>query len=241
MKTIQTMYGVFTLLNNDPDVSTISQNKVPKQNIIDEVVTKYVQSSTAMVHLGSGNGVLDVYFCRVNPSISIYSFEPREACFYVIGKNLQDNQIENVMLMNNALGHMVGPMTVNGADTLPCDHDDIVELGNGRLVGFNNQFVFLTLDSLNLLACHIIVISLEGYEYVTIAGSIQTIKKFKPVIFFRYDQHKNKHIHDMFGIQNKSVFDLLEKLEYSIENIRDGYVLATPIIGHVDEDVGGHM
>ena len=230
MKTVQTLYGVFTLLNNDPDASIISQNKIPNQVIIDEFVTKYVQSSSAIVHLGSGNGVLDVYFCRANPSISIYSFEPREACFYVIGKNLQDNQIENVMLMNNALGHMVGPMTVSGTDTLQCDHDDIIELGNGKLVGFNNQFVFLTLDSLNLLACHIILISLQGYEYITIAGSMQTIKKFKPVIFFRHDEQKNKHVHDMFGIHNRSVLDLLKKLEYSIEYIRDGYVLATPLV-----------
>jgi FkbM family methyltransferase len=222
MKTLQTTYGVFTLLNGD------TTEDIPYQNVVEKHLYSDVNDCSTVVVVGSGNGILDIYLARINSGISVYSFEPREACFCVINKNIQDNKVENVMVMHNALGHMTGPINIDFEedDRVHCDHDDVVELANGRLVGFNKQVVFVTLDSLNLLSCDLIVVNLSGFDYITIAGALQTIQKFKPVVVFR--KTNGEKLHSLFGIQDKNAQDLLERLGYKMSTIDNGMVLARP-------------
>jgi len=48
----------------------------------------------------------------------------------------------------------------------------------------------LTVDSLNLPACHLIKIDVEGMESDVIAGAEETIRRFRPVLYLENDREK---------------------------------------------------
>lgn len=234
MKTFQTKYGIFTTFNNDFRINDIlTKNKIPDDDIF-EILQQYIAKSHLVIDIGSTIGIRPLIFTKINPSIEIYCFEPRENLFWLLTKNLAENNISNTVLMNNMIGHVSGSVKIPLVDRIICSHDDIIQLGNGSIIGSDNDPVhFVTLDSLRLLTCDFIFIDIKGFDYLVILGALSTIRKFKPIICFkRADDEKNK-IFNLFGIpindENTSI-DLLEKLEYKLTVIKNDFILAIPIL-----------
>ena len=218
MKIVNQEFGTFSIPNNDANWT------LPFESVIEKDLIK---DFTHIIIYGSNYGTLELFICHCNPAISIYTFEPRDAHFCLLRKNIDDNKIENVILLNNALGHMCGdvslPRNLLQASNIEFDHNEIISIGNGHLVGFNNQYNFVTIDSLNLIACNMIFIDLNGFEYITLAGAIRTIQKFKPILCFN-KTCKQSEINAFFGIHGK-IEDLISSLEYKVNNIED-FVIA---------------
>ena len=75
----------------------------------------------------------------------------------------------------------------------------------------------ITIDSLQLEACDFIKIDVEGFEYFVIKGAIQTIQKYKPVIFYE----------ENYKINSQSTTELLKSIGYnSFEMINEENFLA---------------
>lgn len=220
MKIFQKEFGQITLPN-------VVEWEFDYETLIEKELYQTIKSFTHVLVFGSKYGILELLMCHCNPSISIYTFEPRETCFCLLKKNLNHNNIENVMILNNALGHMRGEVTIPrdmidvGAELAS---NEIIEIGDGQLVGFNNNFNFVTIDSLNLIACDMIYLEFEGFEHLAIAGAIQVIKKFKPLICY-LTSTENK-LNAFFGVRG-SLSDLLNDLEYDCSTMHK-YVIAIP-------------
>lgn len=231
MKSVEDCYGSFLLFNNDAESENIT-NMYHK--LFEEELRSAVLHSSIVIICGSGNGMIDTALCRINPKICIYSFEPRDIFFCLLRKNITANDIENVVTINNALGHMNGSLKLDSFQNMRVDHTDMMEIGNGQLVGYNQDIHFVTLDSLNLFACDIILINMNNCEYITICGGLQTIRKFKPIICFR--QIKEPTILNMFGIKN-DVNDLLKSLEYEFVEMDNNIIIARHVSSMHREEV----
>jgi len=234
MRIFQTKYGSFSSFNNDNDIiNVLERNEIPDSDVL-EFLRPYISEAHLIIDIGSSIGLRSLIYTKMNPSIGIYCFEPRENLFCLLTKNLAENNILNTVLINNMLGHVTGTMKIPTLKRIMCDHNDIIQLGNGSIIGSENDPVHLiTLDSLRLLSCDIIFIDLIGLDYLVILGGLNTIKKFKPKICFRFSQTENDELFKYLGIstdKNKNSCDLLEKMEYSIEDINDEFKLATPIL-----------
>jgi FkbM family methyltransferase len=234
MKIFQTKYGIITTFNNDNDINNIlSKNKIPNEEIF-EILKPYISKAHLVIDIGSSIGIRTIMFTKINPSIEIYCFEPRENFFWLLTKNLAENKISNTVLMNNMIGHIAGVIKIPSLlDKIICDHNDIIQLGDGSIIGYENDPIhFVTLDSLKLLTCDFIFIDLKGFDYLVILGGLATIKKYKPIICFkRADEERNK-MFAKFGIpaNNKTTsLDLLEKMEYNCTVIANDFILALPI------------
>ena len=241
MKLFQTKYGVFTSFNNDNEINSIlSENKIPNFDIL-EFIKPYISDANLIIDIGSGLGIRSVYYTKINPSVGIYCFEPRENLFCLLTKNLTENNILNTVLMNNMIGHVCGLVRLPIIDKIICDHNDIIQLGNGSIIGSENDPIhFVTLDSLKLLSCNIIFIDLKGFDYLVLLGGLNTIKKFKPIICLKYSKKETEEIFKRLGIsnddcENKSI-DLLKKNEYTINELNNEFLLAIPIVKHVKFD-----
>jgi FkbM family methyltransferase len=233
MKIFQTKYGNFTTFNNDTDLNNILyKNKIPDEEIY-ELLKPHILTSHLVIDIGSTIGIRTIIFTKINPSIEIYCFEPRENFLWLLTKNLAENNILNTVLMNNMIGHINGniniPLLLN---RIICDHNDIIQLGNGSIIGFENDPVeFVTLDSLKLLNCDFIFIDLKGFDYLVILGGINTIKKYKPKICFKKSDVQTNKIFQKFGIpinNETNSSDLLEKIGYKLTFISNEFILAIP-------------
>lgn len=233
MKTFKNDFGIFNIFNNDIENNIcLKDNKLPQQKILDFILP-YILKINTLIDVGSSVGIRNIYFSKINPSINIYCFEPRENLFYLLVKNIATNNIQNIVTMNNMLGHGNGNIKLSIFDRIQCDHDDLIEISNGSLIDNELSSIhFITLDSLKLLSCDFIYIDLRGYDYIVLLGGINTIKKYKPLICFKNDNECNDIILSNIGIKKTLTtdsFDLLKKLEYNFTYLDNNYILAIPI------------
>ena len=240
MKYFQTEYGSFHVLNTDTNMQEhLEMGKVPDQDMIETHLLAFVSRASSIIHVGSGIGVTDVLMTKLNPSINIYSFEPRDKCFCLLSKNIAANNCENIVILNNILGHMTGYIKVpKDLCTIKCDLEDVIELCNGSFITDNDQFCFLTLDSLNLRACDLMYINMPGFEYMSIVGGLATIKKYKPVICYHTDPNKTQQVSETLGVHLDSPQDILERLEYKVSLIAPNVYLAIPLSFQLEQIEG---
>jgi len=74
----------------------------------------------------------------------------------------------------------------------------------------------IPLDSLNLENVDLIKLDVESYEYEVILGGIETIKKYKPLLYFEWSTNRS------IGDENKRVeiFQLLDSIGYKFRDHR---------------------
>lgn len=230
MKSFVTKYGIFDIFNNDTvNLKYLSKGMIPDQDLIEKHLIDYLLKSSILINVGSGIGGHDLLFTKINPSISIYSFEPREEYFYLLSKNISKNNIDNVIILNNALGHITGPVEFSNDNNTIYDYNDLIEINLGTLISNTKTYHILTLDSLHLLQCNILFIDLDGFAYTVLIGGIKTIKKFKPIICYR----NVTSILPFIRQENNSCKELLEKMEYTILEYND-FIIAKPVVLNID-------
>lgn len=232
MKTIQNHLGTFNVFNQDYVCCHLLENgRVPSQDIIDIHLSPWLRGAKMLIHVGAENGITSYYTAKKHSSLNVYAFEPRDRYFCMLMKTMALNACENIMALNNVLGHMSGPIKVPGEMTCPisCDYNDILDLGQGNVVANNNEFCFVTLDSLQLLACDVIYVDFPGMEYLVLLGGLRTIQKFKPTICFHtVEDVWKREFYDKLGIEG-NIHDMLHRLEYTVTEVEPDVYLAVSL------------
>ena len=109
---------------------------------------------------------------------TVYTFEPDPVNFYCLTQNCQK---DNVYKFQSTLSDTCGVITF----------EEVGATGQGRVeqnepwnmqVEKRYTVPTLTLDSLNLPRCNLIMLDVECFEYSVLLGAISTIRKFSPVV-----------------------------------------------------------
>ena len=106
------------------------------------------------------------------------------------GTNIKGNEIKRVRMSNYISD---GP---NNDKPLVYDGYD-QNLGGLSLGNDGEDVSMITIDCLGLTECDFIKIDVEGAEKMVIAGAANTIKKFKPTIFYECNHKKNRELIDI--------------------------------------------
>ena len=69
---------------------------------------KTSKKSPLIVDCGSHIGISILYFKKLYPDAKIYSFEPDKENFYLLKKNVEENNLKNIFLNNFALSNFKG-------------------------------------------------------------------------------------------------------------------------------------
>ena len=137
-------------------------------------------------HIGSHSLIYSTQL--KNPTI--HCFEPQIPIFNILEKNIKDNNLKCCNLHNNAVGHI--NMNTTMSKTLYDGYNCDIEYNTSKIMNYggvglgeNGQNIqMITIDSLQLTKCDFIKIDVEGAESLVIRGSLETIQKFHPIIFF---------------------------------------------------------
>ena len=79
----------------------------------------------------------------------------------------------------------------------------------GHHVSLNGIIPVMSVDSLNLPACDLLQLDIEGFEYFALKGAEETIKKYSPVIMIEHKKHAQR-----YGMKPEDVINFIESLGY---------------------------
>ena len=186
---VSTPNGAFEV---DPEdiyiASHMTSGQVFESHIINGTIKPYIEKSKYVVDVGANIGCHAVSYANFNPECQVWAFEPQEKLFNILSRNIiRNNLSDRVHAFKCGLGHTETPTTMASLD----------KVFDARRRGFNKGGLGIgdggeaidikTLDSLNLPGLDFMKIDVEGAEGLVIQGARETIKKFKPVIFFEHN------------------------------------------------------
>jgi len=134
----------------------------------------YVKGRKTVVQAGGNCGMYALFLSKLFEQV--YTFEPHPRNFECLRRNIE--LADNITAQNVALGQEAGTGTVFGGSDRNVGTYKVDSSGNHD----GKPTEIITIDSLNLESCDLIYLDLEGFEPFAIAGSIETINKFKPVV-----------------------------------------------------------
>ena len=158
-------------------------------------VDKILKNEAVILDIGANIGNHTLYWAKERNAKKIYSFEPYPYSYRILQKNVEINDLENIVTTcpfgisdKEAKGSVVTfcPTNIGG---LKFEND------------VNGDFDFKPLDSLNIKEkIDLIKIDVEGAELEVLNGGIETIKRNRPIIIIETFDKK----------------ETIEKLLYSI-------------------------
>jgi FkbM family methyltransferase len=163
----------YSFNNNDPS----------GEGCITEIITKdeyqlykYTNIKGVILDIGANNGLVTTILALQNPDAFIYSLEPFKKLIQIIEKNINDNNISNVTVINKALGNgeiaelYTGSYCTGASSTNVTDPGEFKRLANASMT--KQKIETITFDSLldthNIKTIDLLKIDCEGGEYYLI-------------------------------------------------------------------------
>lgn len=195
-----TEFGTIYYNKNDLYIGAeYSRNKHWDGDFIKSTLSPYIKQAKTILDIGAHIGSHTIAYASINPTANIYSFEMQNEMFKLLSINTIANKTgtqTRIKLFNNAVGNdnkMVEMDTGDPINSHQCcvfnyyskpENNEKYNFGALSLGRGGNQTQMISIDSLQLEGCDFIKIDVEGFEYAVILGAINTITKYKPVIYY---------------------------------------------------------
>ncbi len=168
-----------------------------------EVFRQLIKPGYTVLDIGANIGCHTVFMAQaLENSGQVIAFEPQRLIYQMLCANIALNSLFNVHCLNSALGDSAGTIVVPILNPVTKNNFGGLELGHHEE---GETVVRITLDSLNLAACHFIKLDVEGMEGAVLKGARETISKYKPILYVENDREVNSddlvRLIDSFGYQ----------------------------------------
>jgi FkbM family methyltransferase len=175
------------------------------------LISKYINVGETVLDIGANIGTHSLAFSRmVGRGGRVIAFDAQHKIFQVLGANMLLNNAFHVDCINALVGKD------RAVTTIPVSN--IVDNPNFGAASYrthvSNQLAapnglpiaMITIDSLELKQCHFMKIDVEGMEIDVFRGAENTIKKFKPIIYF--EQTTERSLKDIFAFFSERNYTL---------------------------------
>ena len=148
-----------------------------------------IKPGMMVLEIGANIGAHTVHLAKlVGKNGRVVAFEAQRVIFQMLCANLALNGIENTHVKCLAVGAVAGEIMVPRVDYRADNNFGAISLG-----GDDGDVVeMIAIDNLNLPACHMIKIDVEGMEKEVLDGARQTITRFRPYLYVENDR-PDKH------------------------------------------------
>jgi len=181
-----TRHGPLLALRNDtyitPSLATYGEY-CPNEWLL---LSQIVKPGMTVVEVGTNIGPHTVGLARACAPGPLFAFEPQPRVFQILCANLVLNNIANAFAYPEALGDEEGEVTVPIIDYSSPHNFGGVDV---RAAGEPGIKVRLRrLDSLDLTACDLLKVDVEGFELQVIRGARETIARHRPTLYLENDR-----------------------------------------------------
>jgi len=150
------------------------------------IFSQIVGPGGLVVEVGANIGAHTVELARLaGRDGEVHAFEPQRIVFQALCANLALNQCANVFARQAAVGANAGTITVPHLDPSVRENFGGVSL---RGVTFGESVPLITLDSLDLPACQLLKVDVEGMEVEVLKGAEQMIETHRPIMYLENDR-----------------------------------------------------
>ena len=181
--------------------NVVNNNSFFESDILEKLET-YIPQNSIILDIGANIGNHSLYWSTISKKnvSKIYAFEPVYDTFMILSRNIKINNLENKVIIHN-----VGLSDIESCAKISSYSRE--NIGSTRLVSDSGSIQLQKLDNIHIPEEHIdfIKIDVEGMEINCIEGAINTIKKFKPLIFI-----------EIMPENLKTINKILSELEYTI-------------------------
>jgi len=128
-----------------------------------------VRNFNTVVQAGGNCGMYPRFY--KNYFKNVYTFEPDDTNYHCLDINCVG---EGYHKFHGGLG--------STTDSFTLKNRSVTNVGTHKIVDIPGNVKMYRIDDLGLAECDLIHLDVEGYESKVLQGSIETIKKFKPVV-----------------------------------------------------------
>lgn len=184
------------------------------QNLFSDFIQNDISNKTLVIQAGGWQGLYPRLLSEVFDTV--YTFEPDSVNFNCLSQNCRK---DNIYKFQAALGEECGVAVF----------EEVTSTGQGRVQHQNawNMTVqktynvpVLSIDSLNVSDCGLIMLDVESFEFPVLLGAIKTIRKFKPIIITEKNFRKDDNTH---------MIDLMKSLGYIIKIEYPNDIIFSPV------------
>ena len=182
-------HGTFTVFKEDEFVgrSIIQYGEYSEEECL--VMAKCIKPGHTAIEVGSNIGAHTVVMARaVGPQGKVIAFEPQCQNAQLLRMNLVENEVQDIVdVREQYVSDQIRRVYMPLLELLGHKNFGRVEAANDTSIGNTNA---VTIDSLDLQACHFIKIDAEGSELDVLKGARKTIEKFRPFIYVENDREE---------------------------------------------------
>jgi FkbM family methyltransferase len=155
-----------------------------------DVFRQIVQPGHVVVEVGANIGAHTVPLSRiVGSSGGVLAFEPQRLLFQTLCANLALNSCANVAARQEAIGAKLGEMRV--PVLAPDQPNNFGALTLGTDFGHGEPVRIITLDSMQLRACRLFKMDVEGMEVEALRGAVETIRRHRPALYLENERDEH--------------------------------------------------
>lgn len=139
-----------------------------------------------VVEAGANIGALTLPISQfVGDQGRVIAFEPQRIVFQTLCANMALNSVTNVVCRCEGVGDSIGSLLVPNLDyRKPNNFGGCFLMSEGR----GETVPVVTIDSLQLPACHLIKADVEGMELSVVRGAAETIERCRPLLYLENDR-----------------------------------------------------
>ena len=185
-----------------------------------QLILRQTKIGDTVVDVGANIGYYTVLLAdKVGKNGKVYAFEPDKTNFEILVKNIKENNLENVVAINAAVGKEEGELKLHKSEENFGDHKlyedkptlpslkkggkTVITLEDTETVKVVNLDKYFGNEKIDLLK-----IDTQGWEPEVIEGAIELIKKNKPVMFLEYSPASYK----LAKLNGKRMMNFLRKI-----------------------------
>jgi len=164
-----------------------------------ELILRQIKKEDVVVDVGANIGYYTVILAK--KCKKVYAFEPDKINFEILKKNVEINKLENVILINAAVG---------SKDEEKILYKSKDNLGDHKLFGEGEKekVKIIKLDNFVKEKVNLVKIDTQGWEPEIFEGAKNLIGKYKPIIFFEYSPASYKQA----KLNGDKMMDFIKKI-----------------------------
>ena len=216
---------VRTLLSDHIEAQLFWQGFQEADEGVLRLIKQHLPPDGIFIDIGANIGSFTLVAARIAPRGKVHAFEPSDHHFTRLSKNVGLNHFENVVLNKQGLNDktecatlflpsLSGEMNNSGAASLYSSTDV-----PGMQV--TEEVELITLDDYvqanKINQVDLIKIDIEGAEFNALKGSIETLKRFRPIVLMELDLDNMQRAQ----CSPNEILDFWHTLNYRVGKIKD--------------------